>query len=92
MPNRAEILRARRDCVGAAEWQARLPVLRAQTLTLRELEVLRLLAEGLTNKAMAARLVVAPSTIKQHLKNICRKLAVHTRTQTVARARELNLL
>ncbi len=37
MPNRAEILRARRDCVGAAEWQARLPVLRAQTLTLREL-------------------------------------------------------
>ena len=61
-------------------------------LTERELEVLQLLAGGLTNKDMAENLVVAPSTIKQHLKNIYSKLDVHSRTQAVARGRELNLL
>ncbi len=63
-----------------------------EALTRRELEVLRLLAEGLPNKEMAVRLVVAPSTVKQHLKSICRKLNVHNRTQAVARGRELMLL
>ena len=61
-------------------------------LTERELEVLRLLAEGLSNKEMAGRLVVAPSTIKQHLKNIYGKLDVHSRTQAVVRGQELALL
>jgi LuxR family maltose regulon positive regulatory protein len=61
-------------------------------LTGRELEVLRLLAEGLTNKEMAARLIVAPSTVKQHLKNIYGKLDVHSRTQAVARGRERDLM
>jgi len=61
-------------------------------LTERELEVLRLLAEGLSNKEMADRLVVAPSTVKQHLKNVYGKLDVHSRTQAVARGRELDLL
>jgi len=60
-------------------------------LTEREVEVLHLLAEGIPNKEIAARLVVAPSTIKQHLKHIYGKLGVHNRTQAVARGRELGL-
>jgi LuxR family maltose regulon positive regulatory protein len=63
-----------------------------EPLTQRELDVLALLAEGLTNKAIAQRLVIAPSTVKQHLKNIYGKLDVHSRTQAVARGRELDLL
>ena len=61
-------------------------------LTERELEVLGWLAEGLSNKAIADRLVVAPSTVKQHLKNIYGKLDAHNRTQAVSRGRELELL
>jgi len=64
----------------------------SDNLTEREKDVLLLLAEGLTNKQIANQLIVAPSTIKQHLKNIFRKLDVHSRTKAVARARELNLL
>lgn len=61
-------------------------------LSQRELEVLRLLAEGLANKEIAERLVVTPGTVKQHLKNISRKLGAHGRMQVVRRARELKLL
>lgn len=61
-------------------------------LTERELEVLRLLAAGLGNKEIAETLVIALSTVKQHLKNIYAKLGVHSRIQAVAQARELGLL
>ena len=61
-------------------------------LTEREMEVLPLLSEGLSNKEIAARLIVAPSTVKQHRKNIYGKFDVHSRTQAVARGRELALL
>ncbi|MEW5869541.1 MAG: LuxR C-terminal-related transcriptional regulator [Chloroflexota bacterium] len=65
---------------------------RPGSLTEREVDVLRALAEGASNKEIAARLIVAPSTIKQHLKNIYGKLGVHNRTQAVDRGRELGLL
>ena len=61
-------------------------------LTDREQEVLQYLSEGLTNKKIADRMVIAPSTVKQHLKNIYSKLDVHNRTQAVARGRQLGLL
>ena len=61
-------------------------------LTTRELEVLRLLAEGASNAAIAAALVVAVGTVKKHVFNVCAKLGVQNRTQAVARARALHLL
>jgi LuxR family maltose regulon positive regulatory protein len=61
-------------------------------LTERELEVLRLLAGGATNAAIAAALVVSVGTVKKHVFNVCRKLGVQNRTQAVARARALRLL
>ncbi len=63
-----------------------------EPLSERELEVLRLLAAGLANKAIARTLVIAEGTVKKHLKNIYGKLDAHSRTAAVARARELGLL
>jgi LuxR family maltose regulon positive regulatory protein len=63
-----------------------------EPVTGRELEVLKLLAAGASNKQIAEELVLVTGTVKAHLLNIYRKLDVHNRTQAVARARELNLL
>ena len=63
-----------------------------ELLSERELEVLRLIAAGLSNQAIADRLVVAVSTIKKHVNNIYGKLDVQSRTQALVRARELALL
>ncbi len=63
-----------------------------EPLSDRELEVLRLIAAGLSNREIAQELVVAISTVKTHVNNIYRKLDVSRRTQAVARAKELNLL
>jgi LuxR family transcriptional regulator, maltose regulon positive regulatory protein len=58
----------------------------------REMDVLKLLAQGCTDKKIAETLVIARETVHKHLKNIYGKLDVHSRTEAIARARELNLL
>ncbi len=63
-----------------------------EPLSQRELEVLRLMASGLTNQEIADRLVVSLNTVKTHVKNIDSKLGTRNRTQATARARELGLL
>ncbi len=52
-------------------------------LSTREVEVLALLAQGLTNKEIAGRLVISDNTVKRHTKAIYRKLGVHTRSAAV---------
>ncbi len=63
-----------------------------EALNKREVEILRLIAEGLTNQEIAGRLVLAISTVKWYINNLFGKLDVRNRTQAVARARELGLL
>jgi LuxR family maltose regulon positive regulatory protein len=62
-----------------------------EPLTEREREVLSLLSSGASNREIARSLVVSPGTVKKHVYNICGKLGAQSRTQAVARARELNL-
>ncbi len=54
--------------------------------------MLRLVADGLSNGEIAARLVVGVSTVKKHINNIFGKLGMGSRTQALVRARELSLL
>jgi LuxR family maltose regulon positive regulatory protein len=63
-----------------------------EPLSDRELEVLHLIAEGLSNREIAQRLVITVGTTKTHINNIYRKLEVRSRTQALARAGELQLL
>lgn len=62
------------------------------TLTERELEVMRLVAEGLSDREIADRLTVVLGTVRRHLFNVYSKLGAHSRTKALARARELGLL
>jgi LuxR family transcriptional regulator, maltose regulon positive regulatory protein len=63
-----------------------------EPLTAREQEILAMLAAGLTNRQIAAQLVISPQTVKKHTGNIYGKLGVRNRTAAVARAREVELL
>ena len=57
-----------------------------ETLTTRESDVLELLAEGLSNKGIAARLGISDQTVKFHLATIYGKLGTHSRTESVREA------
>ena len=63
-----------------------------QGLTRRELGVLRLLAVGMTNREIAAELIVSPRTVDMHVRNILRKLDCRARADAARRASELGLL
>jgi LuxR family maltose regulon positive regulatory protein len=63
-----------------------------EPISVREMDVLKLLAQGCTDKKIAETLVIARETVHKHLKNIYGKLGVHSRTEAIARARELTLL
>lgn len=64
----------------------------SHSLSERELQVLRLLRSSLTSTEIAGELVVAPSTVRSHIKNIYRKLDVHSRMEAVQRGQELGIL
>ena len=73
--------------LAAPETAARLP-----TLTQREREVLRLLADGNNNEAVGKKLFIAPDTVRTHVRKAMRKLEADTRTQAVAKALRQSLI
>jgi LuxR family maltose regulon positive regulatory protein len=77
---------------GAGSALDRAAALPVEPLSARELEVLRLVDRGLSDRAVAAELVVVTGTVKRHLSNIYAKLGVNSRTQALARARTLGWL
>ena len=72
--------------------QDQAPTPLAEELTPRELEVLRLLAQGLPNKAIAQRLEISEHTVKFHVNAILGKLGVQSRTEAVVHATRLGLI
>jgi DNA-binding NarL/FixJ family response regulator len=64
----------------------------SEPLTDRELEVLRALARGLSNREIAEQLVITEGTVKNHVSNLIAKLEVRDRTQAVLKAQELGLI
>jgi DNA-binding CsgD family transcriptional regulator len=61
-------------------------------LSARERSILKLIADGLSNKAIARTLTIAPETVKSHVKNLFVKLNVEKRAQAVARGQKLGLV
>jgi LuxR family maltose regulon positive regulatory protein len=63
-----------------------------EPLSERELEVLRLIAVGMSNREIADELVISPGTAKTHVHHLCGKLGVRNRTEAAMRAKELGLV
>jgi two-component system response regulator DegU len=68
------------------------PVQSSEILTARELEVLRLVAQGLTNAQVGDTLVISPRTVEKHLASIYQKLDSRDRTQAVLRAVRMGII
>jgi LuxR family maltose regulon positive regulatory protein len=76
---------------GAAAPHARVPRL-VEQLTVRELEILAMLAVGQSNQNIASRLFISLDTVKKHVSHVLGKLGAGNRTEAVARGRELGLI
>jgi LuxR family maltose regulon positive regulatory protein len=63
-----------------------------EPLSEREVEVLRLVTSGLSNREIASQLFISPGTAKTHIHNLCGKLGVRNRTEAAMRARELGIM
>ena len=63
-----------------------------EALTERELEVLDLLSQGLSNREIAMKLVISTGTAKSHVHNLCGKMGVRNRTEAAMKGKELNLI
>lgn len=63
-----------------------------EPLTRKEIEVLRLMSEGFSNRVLAERMFVTEATTRTHLRNINVKLGVHSRVQAIAIARRKGLI
>jgi len=79
-------------CLEIRAWKEAASAPSAETLTHRQLEVLRYLGEGLSNLDIAQRLGIAEDTVKHHLSAIYTALDVGTRTQAIIAAKRLGLL
>jgi LuxR family maltose regulon positive regulatory protein len=75
----------------AAEMKNSPTQLLIEPLTMRELEVLKLIEAGCSNHEIAARLVISIATVKRHISNIYAKLGVRSRTQAISLGKELSL-
>jgi LuxR family maltose regulon positive regulatory protein len=62
-----------------------------ESLSAREIEVLQLVTEGLSNREIAGKLYISPGTAKTHIHNLCGKLGVRNRTEAAMRAKEFHL-
>jgi LuxR family maltose regulon positive regulatory protein len=85
----ASLLAALGEAAGSAPPEVQ-PLI--EPLTERELEVLRLIAAGLSNQEIAQELVIALSTVKSHINHVYGKMGVKSRTQAVAQAQSLGML
>ncbi len=64
----------------------------SEPLSARELEVLQLIGQGMSNREIADKLVISLRTVKKHVENIYGKLDVKNRSQAILRAQELELI
>jgi ATP/maltotriose-dependent transcriptional regulator MalT len=63
-----------------------------EALSDRELEVLKLVTAGMSNREIAEQLFISPGTAKTHIHNLCGKLGVRNRTEAAMKAKELDLV
>jgi DNA-binding NarL/FixJ family response regulator len=87
-----EIVRVREVHVPAEPFVLDEETLRRVAITPRELQILGLIAEGLSNREIGARLFVSENTVKTHASRLFDKLGAKRRVQAVQRARELRLV